>query len=212
MANTINNSITTEMASKAIALLEAPKATTTVETTASTTPETTIEFSNPIETKLTVNGVKSTLVKYHSPNKKKEGRIGIALEARHDFIIATVKGVKIVISENSKSKKCKYEMIEAKLGYSTAFEDKFVENMAKSQFNNAKNFLESTYCLTQKDYTTIQALALNGNPLMTKKERLQVEKEAKELEEKKALDEKKEAMFKEHEKANVIKGGEKKTA
>lgn len=208
MANTINNTITTEMASKAIALLEAPKATTT----ASTTPETTNELLNPIETKLTVNGVKSTLVKYHSPNKKKEGRIGIALEARHDFIIATVKGVKIVISENSKSKKCKYEMIEAKLGYSTTFEDKFVENMSKSQFNNAKNFLESTYCLTQKNYSDIQSLALNGNPLMTKKERLQAEKEAKELEEKKALEEKKETMFKEHEKANVIKGGEKKTA
>ena len=208
MATTINNTLTT-MASNAVALLEAPK---TVADTTSATPETANNELNSIETKLTVNGVKSTLVKYHSPNKKNEGRIGIALEARHDFIIATVKGVKIVISENSKSKKCKYEMIEAKLGYSTAFEDKFVENMAKSQFNNAKNFLESTYCLTQKDYATIQALALNGNPLMTKKERLQAEKEVKELEEKKALEEKKEAMFKEHEKANVIKGGEKKTA
>lgn len=168
------NKKATATASKAVeATNKKATATTAVETTVLTDMVS-------VERRTSSKGKTYTIIQaYHCPNKDNAGAVGVKLEATPiSRVIAHVKGVKVIITEDNNGKCKLVNPKNVKDGFVSAADYQLCKGLNNASFKAVATFLESKYCLSQRDFNAIKELALNGTPLLTKSERKELAKAA----------------------------------
>ncbi len=116
-------------------------------------------------------GYRTTAIGYKAPSKDNQGRVGLALEYRErtDALYAIVRGVRVYITPNNDGY-CVIHDNSANQGYSLAADNKLVQDMVLANNEAIHSYLCSRYNITNRKYSFLKDLAINGKALLTKAE------------------------------------------
>lgn len=116
-------------------------------------------------------GYRTTAVSYKAANKESTGKIGLSLEYNNhsDKLYAIVKGIRVYITETPEGL-CKINNNYAKEGYAMECDNKLVRDITSSNNEIIYTYLCSRYNLTNRKYSFLVSLAIEGKALLTKAE------------------------------------------